>query len=427
MNRSLTALCWSLLFANVALAQTRTLSLEDALSLARTSSPVLRAARAEFAFALAAERGAKAMAGPWVSANGFASTGNNSSILTSVPRTEPSALMQIPPGSFSDGNLMLMIPIIAGDVRAMADSARWQSKAAAGDYREAEADLALKVTEEFYSVEFMHEDVIAAEANLNAARELLKTTEARVESGAAIEASVQRVRAEVSRSERGLATARNNEAKALLDLKQTIGLKLETEVELSGAPVAKIDQPSLAGLLESARKERGALLSARARTEAAASELFAARALGLPRLYATGMADATNRRDMGGLTLGLAISFPIWDGGRVQSEVEKAKAMKQRVTANLTETELQVEKEVRQAALDQATAMANLTSAEAAQTAAESAYTVIKLRVEAGKAILLEQLDALDALTRSRTELAQARLDLSIATARLKRATGGNP
>jgi outer membrane protein len=416
----------TVLAAAHAMGQTGPLTLQDALTFAKSNSPILKAARAEFLAALASEKGAKAMAGPQVSVNGFATTGNNTSILGSVPKTEPALSMQVPPGQFSDGNLMLMFPILADDVRAMAVSARWQSQAAAGDYREAEVELELSVRQSYFVVKAMHEDVLAAQASSDALHEMLKTTKARFEAGKTIEASVQRVQAELSRAERDLKTAKNAEAKANLDLLQVIGGKLDAQVQLPDVAKPESRTFQIEKLVKSAMASRGAVMTSMARTKATEAELRAANALSRPRLYATGMVDATNRRDMGGVTFGLSVSFPLFDGGRARSEVDKAKSMKAKSESELAITKLQVEKEVRQALLDYETAIANVQSATASADAASSAYDVISVRVEAGKAILLEQLDALDLLTRARTDVAKARLDLLTAYARLSRAAGGD-
>ena len=421
-----TLLLLAALSATHAMGQSGPMSLQEAITFARANSPMLKAARAEFLGALANERGAKAMLGPQVSVNGFTTTGNNTSILGSVPKTDPAVSMQVPPGQFSDGNLMLMLPILAGDVKAMAASAKWQSQAAAGDYREAEAELELSVRQSYFVVKSMHEDVLAAQASYEALLEMLKTTKARFEAGKTIEASVQRVQAELSRAERDLKTAKNSEAKAYLDLLQVIGGKLDAQIQLLGLTDPETKTFQIEELVKSAMANRGMLMANAARTKASEAELRAAKALSAPRLYATGMADATNRRDMGGVTLGLSMSFPLFDGGRVKSEIEKAKSMKARAEADLASAKLQVEKEVRQSLLDYETALENLKSATASAQAASSAFDVISVRVEAGKAILLEQLDALDLLTRARTDVAKARLDLLTAFARLSRSTGGD-
>jgi outer membrane protein TolC len=408
-------------------AQPKPMTLQEAIDFAMASSPALKAARADLLAVVANERAARAMAGPQISANILAATGNNSSIQSSVPKTDPAVAMMIPAGDFAAVSLMLMAPVYAPEVRAMAASATWQARAAAGDIREAEAELVLAVREAFYTVKYMREEALAARANLEALRELLRTTQARFESGATIEASVQRVEAEVRRSESELKSAGNNEAKALLDFIEVIGGDLGAEILLADVEDRWPVQVRVAEAVDAGLANRGVLLAAEARTKAAEAELRAARAFGSPRLYATGMAEATSRRDMGGLSAGLALSFPLYDGGRVRSEAAKARAMRDRAGAELALARLGVEKQVRQAALDLETAKANLDSARAAVAAARSSYEVVAVRVEAGRAILLEQLDALEVLTRSRSDLAKARLDLMTSVARLERATGVNP
>jgi len=86
--------------------------------------------------------------------------------------------------------------------------------------------------------------------------------------------------------------------------------------------------------------------------------------------------------------------------------------------------ELRVATEVRQARLDMETAAANYRAAQTVLQSFEAAYDVVVLRVENQRSILLEQLDALAALTQARANLAEAVFDHSIAAARLQRAIG---
>lgn len=411
--------------SSASFAQTPPQSLKQLVDYARKSSPVLRAARADLAASIATASGAKAITGPQVSVNGFATSGNNANIIGSAPLTDPALQMQVPPGTYLDGNLMLMVPLFATQLSAMSIAARLQVRSAQAELLDADAEVVLKVSEAYYRVSYMRAESLAAEAKLQSARELLRTTQARFESGKDIEASVDRVRAEVSRAEREVRSAHNEEAKSLLDLKQVMGKPLDEEMPLDFSEAGLPPLPSLKDWVTKAKSQRGLVLAARARIESADAEIKAARAQSEPKLYATGMADTTNRRDMGGVTVGLTLSVPLFDGGRIRSDIEKAKAMREKSAANLADTELTVEREVRQAYLDYDTSTQNLISAEAALKAAQAAYDVISLRVSAGKGILLEQLDALDTVARARTDLAQAHLDLNLSVCRLIRAAGG--
>src|SRR5205807_3372638 len=154
-------------------------------------------------------------------------------------------------------------------------------------------------------------------------------------------------------------------------------------------------------------------IASKTRVDATNADVRAAHNPRAPELYAMAMGDAASRRDMSGLTGALAISFPIFDGGRISAETGQAKALRTKAEAQLRQAELTVEKEIRQAWLDLQTAHANAISAEASVQAAQSSYDVTALRVQTGRAILVEQLDALQALTQARGDLAQAHFDRS--------------
>jgi outer membrane protein TolC len=399
-------------------------SLAEAIRLAQQNSPMLGAAKSDADAAMAGARAARAGLSPQISANGFATTGNNSSILNSPPMVEPAAWMLIPTGNFLDGNLSLMVPIVAPRLNSMANSASWQAKASAGELAEAQADLTLQVTEAYERVLLSRQMVLAEEAKVTATQELVRTTQALFESGKGIEASVQRTQAELSHAQRALTSARNEEGKALIDLAASIG-DLSLRIDPSDDLKLAVLTSKLGDYLTRARESRGMLLAAKARREAAASDIRAAEGQRLPQLYGAVMGDATNRRDMGGLTAGLTLSFPLFDGGRISAEVSQARSMKAKAEAGLKLAELTVEKEVRQAWLDVQSAQANAVSAEASMKAAQSAYDVTALRVSAGKSILLEQLDALEALIRAKADLAQATFDQVLAVVRLNLAAGG--
>ena len=121
----------------------------------------------------------------------------------------------------------------------------------------------------------------------------------------------------------------------------------------------------------------------------------------------------------------MTLSFPLFDGGKISAEAAQARSMRDRAQAAVRQAELDVEREVRLAWLDVQTASANAASAQESVKAAQSAYEVTALRVQAGKSILIEQLDALESVTRAKADLAQARFDQAVAVARLQRAAGG--
>lgn len=402
------------------------LSLNEALRIAKLNSPILNSIRAEAEAARSATQAARAGLLPQLSANGFAASGNNAGLLGSPPGVDPPAWMLVPTGTFFDGNLSLMVPLFDPQKNALQRVAGWQARAADAELAEAGADLTLTVTESYGRVALSRKLVQAEEAKVASTEELVRTAQTQLEVGLGIEASVHRAQAELARANRGLTSARNEQAKAVLDLYMTMGVDLASSLDPSDDLRASPTTLTLAEYIQRSRERRGMLVAARARVQAAGSDVRVAEGQRLPHLYGAVMGDVTNRRDMGGLTAGLALSFPLFDGGRIRAEVAGAKAMKARAEADLKKVELEVEKEVRQAWLDLVTARANVTSAQSSVAAAQSAYEVISIRVSVGKSILVEQLDALEALMRAKSDLAQAAFDEVFAVAKLERASGGN-
>ncbi len=416
----------SLAIASLGFAQapSQKISLAEALRLAHQNSPVLAGSTSDAEAANSASKVAKARLMPVISANGFATTGNNPGVMSSSPMVEPPAWMLIPAGGFLDGNLSLMLPIFAPRLRGMASAASWQARAAAGDLAEARGDLDLQVTEAYSRVLLARQMVLTEGAKVAATKELVRTSQALFEAGKGIEASVLRTQAELSRAQRALTSAQNDEEKAGLDLQATMGADFAIPLDPSDDLKNVNPLSDLPTYRSRAHSARGMVLAAHARQEAASADARAANGQHAPSLYGVVMSDATNSPGMGGITAGLTLSFPIFDGGRINAEVSQAKSMKSKADSSLRLAELTVEKEVRQAWLDVQTARANAASAEASVKAAQSAYDVTALRVTAGKSILVEQLDALESLVRAKADLAQATFDHVIAVARLTRASG---
>ncbi|MCS7253292.1 MAG: TolC family protein [Armatimonadota bacterium] len=132
----------------------------------------------------------------------------------------------------------------------------------------------------------------------------------------------------------------------------------------------------------------------------------------------TGFAAAESKAAM------LIIQAPLFDSGRVDAQVEQAKAELRSAMEILSATEKQVALEVRQSLLNWRSAQERLKAATAALEQAEEAYRIAKLRYEAGVGTNVEVLDTQVALTRARTNLVRAFHDLHRSAADFDYAVG---
>ncbi len=402
----------------------QTLTREQAVAVAMQHSPLLKVAQSESKMAHEAVRTAKSELQPKLSLNGLATTGNGAGVF-GIAGAEPASWMMVPTGSFLDGSLMLMVPILTPKQQNMVDAARASSNAVLAEVEEVRSEVALQVSLAFNQVLLQREMVVAEEFKVSASSELVRTTQATVDAGKGIEASVQRAQAELSRAKRTLATAKNDESKAILQLQIAMGTPFKEPITVAGdLPLGDMNV-EVEKEVQLALAQRNSILAANSRVIGSRADLRRAESQRSPQLYGFAMAERPNRRDMGGLTFGITLSIPILDGGRIGSEVQQARAAIAKAEAILQLAKLTVEREVREACLDLSTAAANTISALDSVRATEASYKVIALRVSAGKGIMLEQLDALEIHKRALADLAQARYEQAIALAKLNRAKGG--
>jgi len=404
------------------------LSLQDALDTALRENLEVTAMKMEADAAREETRARQAMRFPQLSANTFMTSGDMPNTVTTPPGSLPPNALRVPSKRFADQNISLMIPLYTGGTLSNQVKAASQRESAAhASIDAAESDAALMVRESYYRALLAGEMIKVAEARVLAGTELVASTRAQFEAGRSIQASVTRSDAELADAERMLTSARNDQAKLLLDLKRAMGVRLDSDVSLSDSLTLSPPPGDLESDLTEAAQLRPELVAARARLNSARAQTGAARGAYKPQVYGAAMADAFTPDDMGkriGGTVGLIVSIPLMDSGQRRAEARQMEAMTRRSEAELKDLELRVASDVRQARLDLETAEANYQAAEKVTQSFEAAYEVVVLRVESQKSILVEQLDALAALTQARANLAQALFDHSIAAARLQRAIG---
>ena len=404
------------------------LSLQRAVDIALRTSPSVSALQAAVRAAQQETRAASAMTRPQMSANMYLSTGSMSNILGTSSNVTPVNSIIVPGRPSADQNLTLMIPLYTGGrLGSLVRAASHSERAAGADVGAARSDTALAVRDAYYRTLLAGEIVKAAQARVDAGTELVLNAQNQFEAGKGIQAQVSRAQAELADAQRMLTSSQNDRAKALLDLMAAMGVRPDSDVTLSDTLTYTPPTGDLNHFLQQANRSRPELVAARDRVDAAGAQVSAERGSSRPQVYGLAMADGFtpgNMRQNAGGTVGAAISLPLFDAGQRNAEVAQAQAGEQRARAELRSAEIVVSTEIRESWLDVRTAGVNYTTAQAALRAAQDAYDITLLRVQNGKAIQVELLDATTALTQARANLAQALYDHSIAAARLKRAVG---
>jgi outer membrane protein TolC len=329
--------------------------------------------------------------------------------------------------------------------------------AARFDEREVRATVTLLVQRSYLQALFTDRIAELQQRNLALATSRVTQVEQFERAGQAARYDVLRARVERANIEPLAIQARSDREIALLELKRVLNLPIEQPVTL----VSHIDSLAATGMLAALDDtttvtERAAVRSAELNLAARQLGVRIARADYFPTLTAfyqsgfqafpppgsgfptaRGNVDAINcpagsaptlRCQNGGFfsdqQLGLNVSFPLFDGFRVKSNVDLAKAQ-----TRLAELELRQQREA--VSLDVARARAELRRSRAVFVAsqqnsaeAEEAFRLATLRFARGLSTQLEVSDAQLALLTAQSTEARATYDLFLASADLARALG---
>jgi outer membrane protein len=404
------------------------LTVAQAVETSLRENLMIRASQADVRASRAGTRIARSQTQAQVSATTYLTFGDFGNIFSTAPNVTPVNSVVVPSQGYADQNVTLMLPLYTGGrLRFQVRAASAREEASSADMAAVETETALRVKEAYYRALLEAETVKSAQARVDSAAELVKSTQALFAAGKGLQSAVLRVEAERADAQQLLARARNMQAKALLDLKAAMGVRLDSDITLADALAFTPPAGDLASHLADAARLRPELQSARARLAAAGYQINAVRASQCPQVYGMAMADGLTSHPTGtreGYSVGIVVSLPLIDGGQRRAETAQARAQEERALAEERDLELRVANEVQQAWLDVQTAAENYHAALLAAPAAQSAYEVTALRVQNQKAIVLEQLDALAAVSQARENVAQALYDHSLAVARLQRAVG---
>jgi outer membrane protein len=239
------------------------------------------------------------------------------------------------------------------------------------------------------------------------------------------ESDVARAEVDAANAEVDLIRSTNAERLALAALNTAMGLNVATPTRvrdnLDYEPVA-FDRPLL--FAESIR-QRPEYRQAKLRAEASdALERQAFRSF-FPDVIGSGSYGATQFPNLNeAWTVGLSLSWTIFDGGNLIARYQESKANLEAARARVLASELDISRDVEQALVTAEEAQARIRAAGASVRAAERNYRFAEGRFRAGLATIIELTDAQFALTQSHSLEAQALSDYRIALYRLDRAVG---
>lgn len=397
-----------------------TLTLEEARRLAATVSPTAVAARTELATAAWERRSALAdVLAPRVTAtSGYTrfsdpffnfGTGDITADATSATLEASYTLLG------------------AGKWAGLRRSAAAVTSAEAGEVAAA-YQVALETDRAFYAVLAEAELGRVAADRLERAVEQLGFARVRVQAGETIAADSLRLLLEVNRAR--LDVVRRDSALAVSRLR--LGRIVGEAGPVDAARLDTVAPPDLPLSLEEATAELKArgpeLRAARAQERSAGAALAAEREAYLPALVVTATTGAYDSEYFPSALkrsqLAVALSWPLWDGGKRELAVARASAQRDVARAVRAERERATAEQMAEAYNGYVTARAGIELARTGVAVSSENYRVQLARYREGASTILDLLEAQVALSEAEAELVRSRYAARLALARTESLLG---
>lgn len=277
---------------------------------------------------------------------------------------------------------------------------------------------------------------VAAQAEQEAAlRASLDAVEVRLQGGLAARADQLRARAALSEAQLTRQTAERDQAKAEAALKRAAAIDQRRTLVLDWAvaPPAPLDAATLlADLLAEAERQRPDLRALQAAAASARAEAERAQAARWPSLALAANSGRTffledERTPSTTYSVGVNLSIPLFDGGRLAAQARAAERDAERLLAEADSQRSLVALDVAQAYYDVRAAQAQREGVAVQFDSASESARAAEARYRAGVGSLLELLTAQADLARARQAQALADSDWLAAFSRLSHALGRLP
>lgn len=305
--------------------------------------------------------------------------------------------------------------------------AELMQKSAASSAKAADQKTVFDVVQAYQGILYAERRVEVAEHELETAEALLSSADDHVKAGLAVESDRMSAQVNVAERNQGLIEAQGDLELAWAQLRVAMGspeLKASTlrPIELKNFAESSLDQE-----LETAGRNRqdleslGEAQSAQAEAESAARMSFG------PNVSAYGNWE-DDRQTLGGQggdnwVAGVRIDVDIFPFSK-RAQLEKEKAARARVDAQVTSYRQQVRFQVTRAHIQRETAQLSLETARAAIDQATESLRILKNRYEAGLATMTDLLRAEDAEREAQMNYWHAVYGNTMAYAQLLFATG---
>jgi outer membrane protein TolC len=421
-------------------AQTRTLTLDEAVSLATRQNSTVKIAGEKVNQMDARIREARASYFPsLVNDSSAVHISNQQRIeipqgaLGVYPQTGP-----LPGSTVSlaqgNSNFLLSTTTLSQPIthyfrtHAEVNAARADAAGARADARRTADEIAFKVKELFYAILTTERRRDAIDSQIRAVQ--LRTVETRnaVDTGVALEMKAVEVRAQIAQTQHARGQLQDAVADMKLELADLTGLPLDTDFYLAAPDASASDSaPTVTGTVQVALARNPEIEAAGHQIEKARAGVSAARAEYIPEvgafvqyIHENGAPFVSPNTGV----VGLNLKWTVFELGKRRGQVSEHRAEVAQAEENLAQVRRHVQVEIEKAVRKLNRAETALESAKRVLASATEARRVTSDQVEAGTANQSALLDAEAALSGAQADLLRAEYDRSVAAADLARLAG---
>jgi outer membrane protein TolC len=300
--------------------------------------------------------------------------------------------------------------------------------AAKSDVNAAEEQVAAQVARAYLAAVKATVDVETAEANVTLSQAVQAQAENQKNAGTGTGIEITRAKVQLANDRQRLLVAQNARRSAHLQLLRAMGLRLDTELELTDKlEFLPVDPVTLEQAKALAVKERP---DYRAQQERESNARLAASATTLERLPSvaafgdygsngTGLSNALPTR-----AYGISVRLPLFDGGRRDARRVESESQYRAEKVRTNDLKEQIDLDLRLALDELRSAADQVTVAKDGLGLADNELTQARRRYEAGVANSLEVTDAQTRLERARDNQTAALFNYNLARIDLAQAMG---
>lgn len=326
--------------------------------------------------------------------------------------------------SFSLGT---SLPLITGGrIPADIKMRKLNLQAALQDYAHARENVALSVTSSYLEAIYQKDLVQVAERQVELSRAQVRRMELLFQNDKASEAELSQIRATLANDELSLTQQRNSYLLALLELSQL--LELETPdgfdvIRPEAGDVKGEELPSPELVYSEAVGVKPEILAEQIRLQSAEKSVLIAKSAWYPSLhfnaglgssyYKTSGFEArgfgSQLHDNFNQYLGVSLSVPVFNRFATRNNVRSARLQVHSQQIKLDLAKKQLYKEIQQAYYNAVAASRQCGSSDEALASANTAFQLMQLKYENGKATATEYQDAKTKLMRAESQQIQSR------------------